>query len=191
MDNNRSLQEIGHGGKGAGNDARGGHHYLVVYDALFFRFRFEDFNMLELGVHEGLSLKLWEEYFPKANITGVDNWSAGLEPKIEFGDRIHIVKADVGGEVDKALPDQKFKVIIDDASHKEVDQKNAFDKLYSFLTEDGFYIIEDISDDARRDSLVAYMQTKGFKTLVFDNRQYTHWNDSMMIVAYNEDSCSI
>ena len=46
--------------------------YLTNYDKYFHHLRDREVNLLELGVFKGGSLLLWEKYFEKGNIVGVD-----------------------------------------------------------------------------------------------------------------------
>ena len=48
------------------------HRYDRFYPLFLESLRDQEFNMLEIGVWGGGSLQLWEEYFPKAYIHGVD-----------------------------------------------------------------------------------------------------------------------
>ena len=62
-----------------GSDKYGGHLYTPVYHALFGHLREAPIRVLEIGVGGydapaagGLSLKMWADYFPYADITGLD-----------------------------------------------------------------------------------------------------------------------
>ena len=46
--------------------------YLDVYHEYFSKFRDEEINILEIGGYNGASVKMWREYFPKANVIGMD-----------------------------------------------------------------------------------------------------------------------
>ena len=48
------------------------HSYLPIYDKLFSRFKDKEINMLEVGVADGGSIELWNDYFTKATIFGFD-----------------------------------------------------------------------------------------------------------------------
>lgn len=54
------------------DEAKMTHDYLRHYDLLFNSFRAEKFSLVEFGCYEGSSLRMWEEYFPNADIYGVD-----------------------------------------------------------------------------------------------------------------------
>lgn len=96
-------------------------------------------RLLEIGILGGASMKMWHEYYPKAEIVGID-----------------IVKQEkqIAGvtmlEIDGTKPDQleplgMFDVIIDDGSHYTADQQASFNHLfYNQLNEGGIYAIEDL-----------------------------------------------
>ena len=46
--------------------------YFSEYDFCFRDFRDRNIRLLEIGVSKGGSLAAWEEYFPHAEIVGVD-----------------------------------------------------------------------------------------------------------------------
>ena len=101
-------------------------------------------TVLEIGVHQGGSLRMWEEYFPKAQIYGVDIVQ-GFEPS----GRVHFRKgsqsdatflSDISKEVDG------WDIIIDDGSHRFEDQKITFETLWGELNPGGVYVIEDVME---------------------------------------------
>ena len=47
-------------------------NYGPIYDRHFAPFREHSINILEIGVLKGGSMRMWEKYFPKANIFGID-----------------------------------------------------------------------------------------------------------------------
>ena len=82
------------------------HGYTVLYQSLFENMRNSCKNLLEIGVREGWSHKMWHDYFPKATIYGIDNFSDSVyseNPDIKNiknieNDRIKIF---VGDQADK------------------------------------------------------------------------------------------
>jgi hypothetical protein len=46
--------------------------YLSEYDRLFEPLRLLPIRLLELGVHQGASMTIWEKYFPLATVVGLD-----------------------------------------------------------------------------------------------------------------------
>lgn len=132
-----------------GTDKRcsGGHGYTAFYEKYFEALRNSPINFLELGVREGWSLKMWDEYFPYANIFGIDNNSEGLCPesfeskKITFticsqtdNDALLNISNKCGG----------LDIIVDDASHISNLSINSFEILFPLLKSGGIYVIEDL-----------------------------------------------
>ena len=107
-------------------------------------FRSEPITLLEVGVHNGASLDMWESYFPKARIVGLD-----ISPVVKKHerDRVDIV---VGSQADENFLYSvgslyKPNVIIDDGSHIPEHQIITFNALISHLADSGLYIIEDVA----------------------------------------------
>ena len=98
--------------------------------------------ILEIGVENLFSIKLWLDYFPNAFIYGADiNVS-------EQGDRYNIIKADQSKVEDvnkiKATISKPLFLIVDDGSHIPEHQILTFEILFDILLPGGTYIIEDI-----------------------------------------------
>jgi hypothetical protein len=128
-----------------GTDKSTTHKYAQnFYDPEFAKFKDEEFNLLEIGVNGGYSLKVWSEYFTKAAIYGID---IDLNPYNVYPipDRVQFMIGDATkSEIFNGLP--KFKIIIEDASHRLHDQLETFKIAFPLLEEGGLFIIEDISD---------------------------------------------
>lgn len=58
------------------------HNYLEFYERYFAPCRQNRFTLIEVGVYEGASIKMWEEYFPNAKIIGLD-----INPQVAGGGR--------------------------------------------------------------------------------------------------------
>ena len=48
------------------------HSYLDLYERLFYKKRSSALNILEIGIKDGGSIKLWRDYFSNAHIYGLD-----------------------------------------------------------------------------------------------------------------------
>lgn len=129
------------------NTDKGGKHcYLEkYYQNKFDPIRETAKKILEIGVYEGASVRLWREYFSHADIYALEKLSkrAGMfngEP------RIHLV---IGDSTDKKSYIQiphDMDIIIDDGSHRPEDQFATFQQSYPNLAVNGLYIIEDVRD---------------------------------------------
>lgn len=119
------------------------HHYLDFYQENLPDSSFSG-GLLEIGVMDGASLRMWREYYPKADIVGID-----IDDKshIEI-DGVQILQMD--GTNSDQIADMihftpSFDIIIDDGSHMTADQIKSFCLLYNaHLNSGGYYIIEDL-----------------------------------------------
>lgn len=118
------------------------HNYLKKYDFFLNKFRDKEMNVLELGVYKGASIAMWEEYFSKAIIYGVD---INEECRIYNEGRKRILIEDLSYEERiKKLTDIGPEIIIDDASHLWSHQIKAVYELLPCLPSGGVYILEDL-----------------------------------------------
>jgi len=107
------------------------HNYLHFYEARIGKPK----SILEFGVRDGASLKMWRDAFPTAMVMGFD-----INPPIAINGVITL-------QVDctEAMPgDQEYDLIIDDASHITVDQIKTFNNWWAAVVPGGYYILEDI-----------------------------------------------
>ena len=117
-------------------------NYFDVYDSHFLSLKNKKLNILEIGVFDGDSLRIWRDYFPNANICGFDI------NKKKF--TIKDVDIQVGNQVDtvflsKLVKKYKyFDIIIDDGSHISYHIIKTFTFLFDYLSENGIYVIEDL-----------------------------------------------
>tara|TARA_Y100000287_G_scaffold175807_1_gene165859 strand:+ start:66 stop:722 length:657 start_codon:yes stop_codon:yes gene_type:complete len=142
-------------------------NYGDIYDKHFAKFRDQPINILEIGVLRGGSMRMWEKYFPKANIFGIDIDEECLQyqsdrTKIFIGDQ-----SDVSflRNIKAKIP--RIDILIDDGSHRAKDQKITFDEMYYHVSKPGIYLIEDIElnywpskDKDKPDNFMTYMKSK-------------------------------
>lgn len=138
----------GHHLKYGGGDSDTCHNYTPIYHDMYGARRESTQHVLEIGVNSGSSLRMWKEYFPNAVIVGLDSNAQAL---IHSEHRIMCLPADQGDAIDlmramaKLDPDApKFDLIIDDGSHELGDQIVSLKALLPFLSDNGFYIVEDL-----------------------------------------------
>ena len=132
---------------GTDKQSTNGHGYTPFYEKYFNDIRNNNINFLELGVRQGWSMYMWDEYFPNANIYGIDNNSEGLCPTEFKSDRIHFtICSQTDRETLTKLSDSSggFDVIIDDASHISSLSIESFNILFPLLKSGGIYVIEDM-----------------------------------------------
>jgi hypothetical protein len=124
-------------------------HYFAAYQSVFGPRRTEPMRVLEIGVLEGSSLRLWKRYFthPDTVIVGID-----IQPGcIQFdapadGIRVRIGSQDDGAFLKRVVREfGPFDLIIDDGSHHSSHIIASFNHLYSDgLKDSGIYFVEDL-----------------------------------------------
>lgn len=134
------------------------HRYTELYHMLFHPYRGRKINFLEMGLQIGgpehgrdadrkttdlPSIRMWLEYFKKAEIIGLDvsdfSWFEA--------DRFRFMRCDMDQRTNldaaaAGLP--TLDIVIDDASHASRHQQDGFAALFSKIRSGGLYIIEDL-----------------------------------------------
>lgn len=123
------------------------HNYLDFYEKHLPDREFSG-RLLEIGVMDGLSMRMWAEYYPKAEIIGID-----IKPDMasymhnehwQVPERVKLLTLDGTKKADMQ-PLGMFDIIIDDGSHYWAEQQKSFEILYySQLNKGGVYILEDL-----------------------------------------------
>ena len=113
-------------------------HYEGLYKRSLDKRKDEVRGVMELGVAEGKSLLTWLDWFPHAQVVGVDNRPArGVSPA-----RCRILQAD---QCDPSLAQLgNFDLIIDDAGHDPIKQRRSLELLWPCVNPGGFYVVEDV-----------------------------------------------
>ena len=143
------LPEIGkyHGtDKGDESHTFMGLSALDVYEKYFRPLRDDALSVLEIGVKDGASLKLWQSYFKNGEVYGID-----IDPACKQleGGRIRV---EVGSQDDLDFlgscfgETTRYDIIIDDGSHINSFTIASFEFLFrNRLNPGGIYIIEDLA----------------------------------------------
>ena len=118
------------------------HNYLPKYEFFLRDWKDKPLRLLELGVCEGASERMWKKYFPQAEIYGVD---IEEECRAYAEERIEIRIGDLSKtEVLESLKEIRPHIIVDDASHIWSHQLKALFTLFPALPSGGIYILEDL-----------------------------------------------
>ena len=116
--------------------------FIQLYEKYFSSLRDSKINILEIGIENGDSLRIWREYFSKANICGVD-----IDKKNFKIDNVDIQHGDQSNNVfllSLINIYKNFDIIIDDGSHQAKHIISSFNFLFPYLNDNGIYIIEDL-----------------------------------------------
>ena len=120
--------------------------YFRNYERVFAPYADRDIRLLELGINQGGSLKLWRDYFDRGTISAID-----INP-VTLDDPTGRIRVYQGLQQDTALLDrvrqenapEGFDIIIDDCSHVGEFTAISFWHLFDrHLKPGGLYVIED------------------------------------------------
>jgi hypothetical protein len=119
-----------------------GHNYAYIYDRYLSSLRSKPIVMLEIGVQDGPSLRMWRDYFPEGHIWGLD-----IDPACKSNEEQRIAVV-IGDQKDPAAlarcaPGEDFDLVLDDGGHYAVDQRASLLELWPRIKRGGFYIVED------------------------------------------------
>jgi len=131
------------------------HSYLHLYEYLLNNKKYTAKNVLEIGIgnwneKNGGSIKLWRDYFPNANVYGLDI----IPREFVLDELLTDNRVVIYGSIDaydetffkKEFLDKniKFDFMLDDGPHT-LESMQKFIKLYSqIMTDNGILIIEDV-----------------------------------------------
>lgn len=124
-----------------------GHNYVEWYEKYFEPMRDKNIKILEIGFDRGGSARLWEAYFPHAEIHFIDyDRDCLARTQGLYRTKLHLVDIANQGQLEAFLRHAggNFDVIIDDGSHIVHEQLTAFKLLFPHLKSSGIYVIEDL-----------------------------------------------
>jgi hypothetical protein len=123
--------------------------YLDVYANHFNRFIGRHPLILEIGIHKGGSLEMWNFFFDgNCKIYGIDNSERCKQ--IPYLKKLKNVEVHIGDQEDpkfwESFKDKvpKFDIIIDDGGHTSKQQIVTFECMYDHMKDDGVYLCEDV-----------------------------------------------
>lgn len=130
-----TLQEIG---LKYGTDKATTHFYLDNYEKYLGSWRDKEFMLLEIGVGNGSSIKMWREYFPNAKVYGIDINPDCAGEGIFIGNIIDVTFWKKAME-EIGSPD----IVIDDGGHVGLETFLTFKNIFPLVRSGGFYFVED------------------------------------------------
>jgi hypothetical protein len=125
------------------------HHYFKIYDKYFKKFIGKNPTILEIGVHDGGSLEMWNHYFDNdCTIYGIDinPDCLNVTQKLQTTN----IKIDIGDQGNRLfwknyLKDKpKFDIVIDDGGHTMNQQIVTYEELFNNVSDNGVYLCEDL-----------------------------------------------
>ncbi len=174
------------------------HRYTELYHMLFHPYRDQPITFLEMGLFIGgpehgksadrktddlPSIRMWLEFFPKAQIHGLDvsdfSWfrhDRFAFHRCDMDDRANIAAARA------VMPE--FDIIIDDASHASHHQQNGFLELFPRLRSGGLYIIEDLRWQPETYEKPGITKTAALFRSFSETRRFAH-DDKAVEAAFN------
>jgi len=123
------------------------HGYCDFYEAEFGPRAAEVEKVLEIGVFNGASHRMWLSFFPNAKVYGLENGQYGQEDQWPDSERFIAYGGNQGKLSDlwhvgeEAGP---FDLIVDDGGHTMWQQQLSFAALWPYVKPGGWYVIEDL-----------------------------------------------
>ena len=120
------------------------HNFTELYEHIFFPMKNASIKICEIGIANGGSLILWQEYFPNATIFGIDI----IDRHFLNSKRIKTFIADQANRdqlkqfIEKCGSD--YTIMLDDGGHAMEQQQTSFGYLFKYVKPGGYYIIEDV-----------------------------------------------
>jgi hypothetical protein len=157
------------------------HNYIEIYDKELDKK--DNVTLLEIGIHNGGSLILWDEWFNNAKIYGIDPYFEfnGVlpEPVAKLPYKIFTIDS-TSRDASTIFNDGMFDYIIDDGVHTSDFQIKTFNIYFNKLSVGGKYFIEDIASD--EDLLNLKKHLSNFNYRVVDLRHLGRYDDLMIII---------
>jgi predicted O-methyltransferase YrrM len=177
------------------SESRHCHPYTLFYHSLFQGKRNDPLDIAELGILNGSSLLMWQEYFSNAKIYGFENNLFLIDQfqRNHNNDRISLSEIDVTNK--NSISDnfqkmnQTYDIIIEDTTHQFEDQIRVIENVYDFLKPGGVLIIEDIFKSYKEEDYIQrlqpilhHFQDYYFISLDHTNRCSTGWDNDKLFV---------
>ncbi|MBI3316625.1 MAG: class I SAM-dependent methyltransferase [Candidatus Omnitrophica bacterium] len=156
------------------------HNYTEPYFQIFQPLRQKKLKLVEIGVYNGSSLRMWEDFFPNAEIYGID-----LDPKAMAHQKGRI-KIALGDQNDENFLQRfqkkvgKIDILIDDGSHRPEHQLKSLNCLFPSLLKNGIYVIEDLCS--------SFLKTYGPSAGLHNSRNTLEYLKSVLDVIHAEKS---
>ncbi|MEL7258243.1 MAG: hypothetical protein AAFN80_10440 [Pseudomonadota bacterium] len=175
------------------------HRYTELYHMLFHPYRDRDIVFLEMGLLIGgpehgksvdrvttdlPSIRMWLEYFSKAEIHGLDvsDFSWFEHERFEFHRCDMDDRDQIADTIEEITPAPT--IVIDDASHASHHQQNAFLEIFPRLESGGLYVIEDLRWQPDTYEKPGITKTAALFRSWLDEREFKH-SDPAVAAEFN------
>ena len=168
-----------------GTDKESKHKYCsAFYEKAFFDLKDKKLNILEIGIQQGSSLVLWNEYFKNSIVYGIDN-SDFIKDRLDTYPRIKTIIQDAyKKELTFNLP--LFDIIIDDGPHTLESQIKFINNYFKKLNKNGKLFIEDVDGKNNLNELIKEASKFTSNVTSIDFRSKTNTEDSIMLMIQND-----
>jgi predicted O-methyltransferase YrrM len=178
-----------------GSDRKHSHPYSVFYNLLFENRRYENMNIAEIGILDGGSILMWDEYFPNSKIYGfeyhdflINNFNSYYQR-----DRVILSHMDITNKdsIVSSFINQNvlYDIIIEDSTHEFEDQIRFIENAHTFMKPGGILIIEDVLKHRneqeyidRLKNVLHNFQSFYFVAMDHNNRYSGNWNNDKVFV---------
>jgi hypothetical protein len=120
--------------------------YYEKYDEFFREHSIVPKNILEIGVLEGESTKIFSACYPHAKLVGIDLTLREIDfsgyPNVTYLKCDQTDQAGLSSIIERHFP-EGVDLVIDDASHIGFSSSITFETVFPYLNSEGLYIIED------------------------------------------------
>jgi trans-aconitate methyltransferase len=132
---------------------------------LFDPIRLDVKNIVEVGIFDGASLRMWQDYLPNATIHGLDIDQKAVDSA--KGDRIKTyLRSGCDASFWQNL-DFKPEIILDDGSHIIEEQVDMMNAAWDSLAPGGYYVVEDTHSSFHNVYKKNTSNVNGFYTVLF------------------------
>jgi hypothetical protein len=146
------------------------HPYTCFYNDIFSNIKSNKLKILEIGILEGKSIYMLNEYFQNSNIIATDNVH-GMKDELNKLRNVtfdHIDVNNINSIENICSKYGPFDIIIDDSSHKFNDQIRVIETTFKYVNKGGVLIIEDIMEDK---NIFLKYNNEIYRTMTYFNKE--------------------
>lgn len=161
------------------------------YNDIFSDLKDQNLKILEIGIHNGDSIRIWSDFFVNSEITCIDIVENDLAKDLKNKNNVNCIYADAYDEVIlEKLKNQKFDIIIDDGPHTFDSFIFFIDFYFQLLNPNGYFILEDIVDTSWSNILLEKIPNNlEFKKIINmaglqkTRKQYIRWKNGLDVIV--------